>query len=262
MQELPRRVRMGARTIHVADDQPTFWDRVEAGRWEPGTLALIDQLVDGGTTFLDLGAWVGPTALYAATRARRVIAVEADPAALDQLKRNLSVNPDLAQRIDIVAGAIDAREGPVTLGARRKAGDSMSSTLLANSEHTWTAAAITPAQLAGRLRPDERLVLKIDIEGAEYALLPHLAPLLDRADAILAAFHPTILAAALGNRREAARQTRAALSALARFTAHRVTRDGAGGRSLAPELVRWGLRGRLPGDEWLFVRRRASAPPR
>lgn len=255
MQELPRRVRIGTRTIHVADDQPTFWDRVEAGRWEPGTLALIEQLVDGGTTFLDLGAWVGPTALYAATRARRVLAVEADPAALEQLKRNLAVNPDLAQRIEIVAGAINAHQGLVRLGARRKAGDSMSSTLLAGSEHTWTAAAITPAQLAGRLRRDERLVIKIDIEGAEYALLPHLGPLLDRADAILAAFHPAILAAALGDGREAARQTRAALSALASFTAHPVTSDGAGGRSFAPALVRRRLRTRLPGDEWLFIRR-------
>ena len=255
MQELPRRVRIGTRTIHVADDQPTFWDRVEAGRWEPGTLALIERLVDGGTTFLDLGAWVGPTALCAATRARRVLAVEADPAALEQLKRNLAVNPDLAQRIEIVAGAIHARPGPVTLGARRKAGDSMSSTLLAGSDHTWTAAAVTPAQLADRLRPDERLVIKMDIEGAEYALLPHLAPLLDRADALLAAFHPTILAAAVGDRRAAARQARAALSALAAFTAHQVTDDGAGARSFAPAFMRWGLSTRLPGDEWLFVRR-------
>lgn len=254
MQELPRRVRIGTRTIHVADDQPTFWDRVEAGRWEPGTLALIERLVDGGTTFLDLGAWVGPTALYAATRARRVLAVEADPAALEQLKRNLAVNPDLAQRIEVVAGAIHARQGPVTLGARRKAGDSMSSTLLAASEHTWTAAAITPAQLADRLRADEKLVIKMDIEGAEYALLPHLGPLLDRAAAILVAFHPTILAAALGSNRDAARQTRAALAALAGFAAYPVTRDGAGSRSFAPALMRWRLRTRLPDDEWLFVR--------
>ena len=49
-------------------------------------------------------------------------------ATLEQLKRNLAVNPDLARRIEVVAGAIHASQGPVTLGARRKAGDSMSST--------------------------------------------------------------------------------------------------------------------------------------
>jgi FkbM family methyltransferase len=254
MQESPRRVRIGMRTIHVADDQPTFWDRVEAGRWEPGTLASLDRLVDGATTFLDLGAWVGPTALYAAARARRVIAVEADPAALEQLKRNLAVNPALAQRIEVVAGAIDAREGPVTLGARRKAGDSMSSTLLADAEHTWSAAAITPRQLAERLRPDERLVIKMDIEGAEYALLPHLGPLLERAAAVLVAFHPAILSAALADAREATRRNRAALSTLAGFAAYPVTDDGAGARSLAPALMRWHLRAHLPSDEWLFMR--------
>ena len=103
-------VRIGGRTIRVADEQPTFWERVAGGRWEPGTLAAIDRLVDRRTTFLDLGAWVGPTTLYAAAVARRVIAVEADPAALDQLQRNLAVNPDLAQRIEVVPRAIHAHE--------------------------------------------------------------------------------------------------------------------------------------------------------
>src|SRR3712207_221008 len=97
---------MGNRVIRVADDQPTFWDRVEAGRWEPETLAAIDRLVDHRTTFLDLGAWVGPTALYAAGIARRVVAAEADPAALDQLRRNLAANPGLAARIEVVPRAV------------------------------------------------------------------------------------------------------------------------------------------------------------
>jgi predicted nicotinamide N-methyase len=142
VRQQPRRVRIGTREIHVADDQPTFWDRVEAGCWESGTLTVIDQLVDRGTTFLDLGAWVGPTALYAAGRARRVIAVEADPAALAQLERNLAANPDLAPCIEVVARAIHAREGPVTLGVRRKPGDSMSSTLL--DSHRYVRRASSP----------------------------------------------------------------------------------------------------------------------
>lgn len=252
---MTRDVRIGGRVIRVADDQPTFWDRVEAGQWEPGTLAVIDALVDSRTTFLDLGAWVGATALYAAHAARRVIAVEADPAALDQLGRNLRANPALAARIEVVPRAVHAYEGQVTLGARRKPGDSMSSLLLADSEHRWTAGTITPGQLADILAADERLVIKMDIEGAEYALLPSLGPLLERADAALISFHPKILAAAVGSGREAARQTRAALSALSGMCARKVISTGAGSRSLAPHLVRWGLRADLPGGDWLFTRR-------
>jgi FkbM family methyltransferase len=249
-----REVRIGRRRIRVADDQLTFWDRVEAGRWEPGTLAVIDAHVDGRTTFLDLGAWVGPTALYAAGVARRVITVEADPAALVQLDRNLKANPDLASRIEVLPRAIHADEEPVTFGARRKPGDSMSSVLLADAERTWQAATITSGQLAGMLAPDERLFIKMDIEGAEYDLLPSLGPLLVRAEAVLISFHPKILATAVG-KRDAARQTRAALLALSRLRAYPVTASGVASASLAPLLVRWRLRGRLPGEDWLFTRR-------
>jgi FkbM family methyltransferase len=247
----PRAVRMGNRVIRVADEQPTFWDRVEAGRWEPETLAAIDRLVDADTTFLDLGAWVGPTALYAAGVARRVIAVEADPAALDQLRRNLEVNPDLARRIEVVPRAVHAHEGNVTMGARRKPGDSMSSLLLAGAGRTWKAATITPTELAGMIAADERLVIKIDIEGAEYDLLPALEPLLKRAHAVLISFHPKILAA-VGDAGESARKTRAALAALAGFRARPLTAKP--GASFAPLLLRWRLCRELPGEDWLFTR--------
>jgi FkbM family methyltransferase len=244
---------MGRRVIFVADDQPTFWDRVEAGRWEPGTLAALDRLIDNTTTLVDLGAWVGPTALYAAGVARRVIAVEADPAALAQLHRNLAANPDLAQRVEVVPRAIHPEAGEVRLGARRKPGDSMSSVLLAGAAETWTAATVTPENLARRAAEAQRLVIKIDIEGAEYGLLPHLRPLLDRAAAVLVSFHPKILQAAVPDK-DIARETRAALSALSDFSARPVMRTGPGPRSFAPYLVRLHLCRSLPSDEWLFRR--------
>jgi FkbM family methyltransferase len=247
----PRAMRMGSRVIRVADEQPTFWDRVEAGGWEPQTLAAIDRLVDARTTFLDLGAWVGPTALYAAGMARRVVAVEADPAALDQLRRNLAVNPDLARRIEVVPRAVHAQEGRVTMGARRKPGDSMSSLLLPGAERTWEAATITPGELAAMMADAERLFVKIDIEGAEYDLLPALESLLARAHAVLISFHPKILAA-VADAGESTRKTRAALAALTGFRARPLTAKP--GASLAPRLVRWGLRRELPGEDWLFTR--------
>jgi FkbM family methyltransferase len=244
---------MGGRAVQVADDQPTFWDRVAAGRWEPHTLAAIDRIVAARTTFVDLGAWVGPTALYAAAIARRVIAVEADPAALDQLRHNLAANPELAARVEVVPRAVHARHGHVTLGARRKPGDSMSSTLLGDAGRTWQAEAVTPAQLAAMLSGDERIVVKIDIEGGEYDLLPSLAPLLARAEAVLISFHPKMLAAATADRREAARRTRAALAALTGFRARALDAKSAWHARLAPLFLRW--RGRLLCNDWLFTRR-------
>ena len=247
---MPRAVKMGGRTVTVADDQPTFWDRVEAGTWEPGTLAVLADLLDARTTFVDFGAWVGPTTLHAAARARRVLAVEADPAALDQLRRNLLANPGLSATVEVVPKAIHPTPGPVTLGAKRKAGDSMSSVLFAEASSRWTVEAVTPAELAAALAGDERIVLKLDIEGVEYGLLPHLGPLLTpRTVAVLVSFHPRIAAASAGTS-----QLRAALAPLASFQARPIGSTGAGRRSVVPALARWGLRRGLGQDGWLFSR--------
>ena len=227
-----RKVQMREAVLSVADDQPTFWDKVEGGLWEPETLALIDQQIAPGTTFLDLGAWVGPTALYAAARGARVIALEADPVALDQLRRNLAVNPVLAQRIEVLARAVHATEGRVTFGARRKPGDSMSSVLIAPGAVSWVAETITPAALAARIGAGGRLFIKIDIEGGEYELLPAMRPLLERPDCrALVSFHPGILATVMPDAAQREAATRRALEAFEGFAA----------QALAP-------------DQWLFAK--------
>jgi FkbM family methyltransferase len=247
-----RKVKLGETTIAVADDQPTFWDRVDAGRWESGTLAVMRARLDRTTLFVDLGAWVGPTALYAAALGARVIAVEADPAALDQLKRNLAANPALAGRIGVVPRAVHASAGSVTLGARRKPGDSMSSIALADAPVHWSAPTVTPAELRAMIRDGERLFVKIDIEGGEYALLPKLGPLLDAPGcAVLVSFHPKILAALKPTIAEQAAAARAALEPFADFDSFAVT--DAGAAAGVPDGA--AIAARKQGDEWLFVKR-------
>jgi FkbM family methyltransferase len=240
----PRIIKINGRTVRIADDQPAFWDKVERGAWEPETFAFIDRHVDGSTVFLDCGAWIGATSLYAAARAGRVVAVEADPVALAQLRRNLAANPELAARVDVVANALHLAAGSVRMGSRRKPGDSMSSVLLGKSRCSWDAEAITPGALAAMLPLGQPLVVKIDLEGAEYALLPHLGPILDRAAAVHLSLHPAALVEALGRAR-AAEASRRALKALNAF-------DG------APPLDG------LPGGEWQLTRpprSRACLPP-
>lgn len=246
-----RGVKLAGRTIRVNDRQPTFWDRVEAGSWEPGTLLALGALIRPGTAFLDIGAWVGPTALYAAALGARVVAVEADPAALEQLGANLAANPDLAERVTVVPRAAHPVLGRVALGVRRKPGDSMGSVLLAGRAGGWEAQAATPEDLAAMLA--EEAVVKIDIEGGEYALLPALGPVLARAGAVLVSFHPGILAEAEGDPRERERLLAGALAALAGFEPCPITSSGIG----APAEPAPG--GRLSAEEWAFLRRRGDA---
>ena len=244
MSPASRTVSFGRYRIRVDDDQPTFWDRVEAGAWEPGTLTTLERLVGPDTTFLDLGAWVGPLSLYAAALGARVLAVAADPAALDQLRRNLAANPDLAARVTVVPRAVSSESGPVGFGARRKPGDSMSSTLLTDRATTaWTADAVTPRELAALIEGTSELVLKLDIEGGEYALLPALGPLLDRPKtaAAIVAFHPEMLA----NSSDMARALGDAARPLAGWRAVRIDK---GTEPAAPDVGPGAV-----GGEWLFL---------
>jgi FkbM family methyltransferase len=179
-------------------------------------LRVLDDLLRPGSLFVDIGAWVGALTLYSAALGAEVVAVEADPKALDQLRRNLAANPGLATRVKVIPRALSAEAGPVRMGARRKPGDSMSSVLLAGSGETWTSAGMTVRELASELpRPRVDLV-KVDIEGGEYAVLPALGPLLDSASALLLALHPDMLLAS--GSPDPAATTREALGALSQWT--------------------------------------------
>jgi FkbM family methyltransferase len=156
-----------------------FWDRWADGRWEPETKQTIERFVDGGT-FVDIGAWVGPTALWAAPLASRVIAVEADPTALAMLAKNV----DGLTNVDIVAVAIADYDGTTTIGV---GGDSMSRT--GEGDHAvqcmtlptlWAKHAITDVDL-----------IKIDVEGAEAQFFPGVVDFLaDIGAPVLLSTHP------------------------------------------------------------------------
>lgn len=245
----------------VADAQPTFWAKVEAGLWEPETLAAIRTLLAAPGRapgfFLDIGAWIGATALFAAAEGARVRALEADPAALEQLRANLAVNPALAARIEVLPNALAPQTGSLRMGARRKPGDSMSSLLLADeSEQTWDVEAITPAQVAASLPHGIELLVKLDIEGGEYALLPAMGPLLARADrGMILSFHPRALRERHGSTEEAFRsETMRALDALHGWQAYPLEPSGPATGAVSRQSVEAALLSDVASETWLFRR--------
>lgn len=153
--------------------QEWFWQALyEPGKWEPETRALLEEILEPGDLFVDIGAWVGPVTLWALECGSRVIAIEPDPVALPELRRRV---PD---SVEIWEGAVAVRSGMATLTAPGKFG--ISGSRLAREGRieaagevevqTWTL----PEILAGR----KPALVKIDIEGYEIELLPTLAPYL------------------------------------------------------------------------------------
>jgi FkbM family methyltransferase len=145
-----------------------FWRRYEAGEWERHTKILIEETLQPGDLFLDIGAWIGPVTLWALERGASVIAVEPDPLALKELLRRVPAS------VEIWEGAVGVKSGSTGLTTRKggRFGRSMSY-LDEEGEiqvQTWTL----PEILAGRVPA----LVKIDIEGYEIALLPEIAPFL------------------------------------------------------------------------------------
>ena len=181
----------GGTRYNVSHDDADFWRQVSDGTWEPATFSAIGPHLSPETVFLDFGTWIGPITLFAAAKAKRVISFEPDPEALRRLTANIALNPDLARKITVVSKAIWPSERTLKMGARTAPGDSMSSIVHTAADVTWDVETITPEQVAAMLPADAPLFIKIDVEGAEYDIVPSLAPLLNRRDcAVLISFHP------------------------------------------------------------------------
>ncbi len=218
-------VALSGEPFTVAEGYDNFWRKATAGRWEPATFEAIRRCVDADTVVLDIGAWIGPTVLYEARRARRVEAFEPDPKSAEMLRRNLALNPAEAAKVTVHEKAVWTEAGQRTMGNPNAPGDSMSSLLETAAPHAWTVDCIAADSLAALVEPEAKLFVKMDVEGAEYDILPALAPLFDRPQvAVLIAFHPHVVERQRPRFAHTRRMTRAAFAPFDGFAVERVSR--------------------------------------
>jgi len=176
--------------VLAAADQ--FTDRAEAG-----ILRLFDAVLPDCDRVVDFGAYVGLTALYAATYVPRVFAFEASPTSFSLLRANVALNPTLRSRIALFPHAVGDRDAEVTLYGRGYAdpGCSIFRDVQRGTMVIGAPAARVPMRDAYAVLTESdigpRSLLKIDIEGAEYQLVPAIAGLLAEAKPVLhLSFHP------------------------------------------------------------------------
>jgi FkbM family methyltransferase len=170
--------------------------------FEAGTLAFFDAALPFCDSFIDVGAYVGLMSLYCADRVGRVCAFEASPGNFSLLSRNIAANPAALGRITLHAHGLGDRDEHVPLFNKGET-DSGSSIFQAvergrvvngRPEAMVTLRNADPALRAAGI--SDRTLLKIDIEGAEYRVVPAIAALLAEAKPFLhLSFHPFNLAA-------------------------------------------------------------------
>lgn len=174
-----------------------FWEMLESGEWEPQTFEVFDKFIDEQTTFLDIGGWIGSTALYGAQLADQTLVFEPDSAARVELQRNVNLNLEegILDKVTVFPHAIAPESGRVELGFRTGSGDSMSSVLL-YSENTTTVESVSLDQIIAEHGLNEkRLFIKMDVEGFEYDILSSLGDLTDKLKnaTFFISFHPQFL---------------------------------------------------------------------
>ncbi len=168
---------------------------------EEGTLQFFDAALPHCDRFIDVGAYIGLLSLYASDRVEEIIAFEPSPTHQALFTANIAANSDFRPELEACITIIPAALGVVEQVAplyRKAYADSGSSLfqrverqqlLLGQIEAEVPILAATRTLDAIGLTP--ATLIKIDVEGSEYELIPELAPLLARHKPFLhLSFHP------------------------------------------------------------------------
>jgi FkbM family methyltransferase len=167
------------------------------GTTEPGVQEALRKRLGPGSTFYDIGANVGFFTLIAARRIGlqgRVYAFEPLPDSARALAHNVALNE--LGNVEVVQAAVGARPGRAGLAVTE---ESVQAHLVEFETHVPAlvtievdVTAIDTEVAAGRRAPD---VLKIDVEGAELAVLEGMRRTLD-------AHRPTLICELHGTNEE------------------------------------------------------------
>ena len=161
------------------------------GTYEPELQALLHELVPPGAIIHDVGANIGYISLLlaeAAGETGRVFAFEALPSNVERLRRNLELN-GMQGRVEVVAGAVGERSGPVRFLVHESGGMGKAAGSAGRDDHYEAEVQVDGLSLdefvyqRGNPLPQ---VVKMDIEGGEVLALPGMRR-------VLAEAHPLML---------------------------------------------------------------------
>lgn len=148
---------------------PDFWEMVSSGEWEPDTFDVLKKYLSKDHTYLDIGAWIGPTVLFGSQLAKKCYAFEPDPIAFSALSQNLNLNPHITN-VTAISAAIGATTGIAQLGTKIGHGDSMSSFLW--SKESMAVNTLSLEDVLSKYNITDLNFIKMDIEGGEAIVLP------------------------------------------------------------------------------------------
>lgn len=159
-----------------------MWNYINTGNWEKHSFDILDYFVPKNGIVLDLGAWSGVLSLYIAHKAKQVYALDPDPICFQELTTNITLNPHIVKKIKAYPFAISNKNDRVHLSARSSYGQS-SSSILRRKRDKEVSKTIRTYSLPNFIKKENIKhidFIKMDIEGAEFFVLPTLHNLLEQ----------------------------------------------------------------------------------
>ncbi len=167
--------------LHVHDARDRYVSRRirEEGIWEPYETELLLGMLQPGDVMVDVGANIGYFSVIAAAQvgeAGAVVAFEPDPRNCELLRRNVTHN-GLAARVEIVEAGLAATDAPGDLYLSE---DNFGDHQIFAADDTRDSVPVTLLHGASYLQSRVQRIdlLKVDTQGAEFAVMSGLMPLL------------------------------------------------------------------------------------
>lgn len=158
-----------------------FWDRYDEG-WEKRTFEIFDRYIDKEHSYIDIGAWIGPTCLYGAQLSKQCYAIEPDLTAYSLLVGSVNLN-SFKEKIKMFDIAIWNKNCELELFCNDKRfGNSMTSALMTDKKkHPYAAESVASFKCKAITLSDFVKInnicdcnfIKFDIEGGEALIIPH-----------------------------------------------------------------------------------------
>lgn len=173
-----------------------FWNKVSNRRYEPDTVGFIEDNCDCNSDFMDIGAANGAMTLIAANAGARVSAYEPDPRIHKVVERNIKLNNNISSLVVLQNKAISSSEG--TLNFMNGEDSSILSSIVFTGHDSTSSLLVEVLPIAAEIErfhcdKSRKLIVKMDIEGAEWRILKSeeaLESLKANSATLLLAVHP------------------------------------------------------------------------
>jgi FkbM family methyltransferase len=171
-----------------------FWTTLQNRLWEPDTLDFLEREITPETILFDIGAANGSMSLIGASLGAQVIAYEPNPTVHQVCKINIELNPLLGKLINLKLAAVSNVAGNLTFEfGRNSAVITDISVGIHEDKETLIPILSLKSELENLADSRKKILIKMDIEGAEFAILHDQLSLKAMSDCrakLLLAIHP------------------------------------------------------------------------